>query len=591
MKKYLLTWYGITDLRAALGLETSEGPVLSALLAEEYTDVIILGYTNPEKEKQDNHILQQELLAWCQNADMDEILVNQAKGWRLVDVYSNISQGHELYSSWLSSKLEQLGKTIKGRVVSVHLKRLNDTEGIYKAVNKCLDTVASDEGEKSVTLYLSPGTPVMAFTWAFAALVNPALKTRVIASSDARIPPESITLPYQLLEQSNKKASKTVNHTEFDVIFHLFGEQRMPSVLGVLQFKSKKHIFVNSPKYPAGIMKQFIGDSEFMELSVNAFDPKKVEAKILEKIAKFPPDFRIGFNLTGGTKLMYAGALSALEKTKGTAFYFETKNHNMIFLNDFSVAETKPIENVETFINANTDGITISNGGLWNDDTARNNPQRRSLTFQLWESRNKISKLYFKLKEYNNEPGALFNVSKGNIQAELTSGNKARITIGAREFTFSDWADFAKYLSGGWLEEYSYLALEPFVATGQIKDLRIGLEVSYTDNYPTGSSLDFKDQLRQLTGETFQELDVVFTDGKQLFVVECKAGNVQSEHVMKLQNIVRYFGGNEARGILASAFPPYSKVTKKKIIEANNLSSIAGRNLPFALRDMVNSLR
>ena len=49
MKKYLLTWYGITDLRAAMGLEKSDGPVLGALRAGNYTDVCILAYTNKEK--------------------------------------------------------------------------------------------------------------------------------------------------------------------------------------------------------------------------------------------------------------------------------------------------------------------------------------------------------------------------------------------------------------------------------------------------------------------------------------------------------------------------------------------------------------
>ncbi len=48
MKKYLLTWHGLTDLRASFGLENT-GPVLSALLAEDYTDVVILGYTKNEK--------------------------------------------------------------------------------------------------------------------------------------------------------------------------------------------------------------------------------------------------------------------------------------------------------------------------------------------------------------------------------------------------------------------------------------------------------------------------------------------------------------------------------------------------------------
>ena len=51
MKKVLMTWYGITDLKASLGLEFNNGPILSALLAEEYTDILILGYTNKDKAK------------------------------------------------------------------------------------------------------------------------------------------------------------------------------------------------------------------------------------------------------------------------------------------------------------------------------------------------------------------------------------------------------------------------------------------------------------------------------------------------------------------------------------------------------------
>ena len=42
MKHYLLTWYGMTDLRAALSLEDTDGPVLSALRTGEYSDVVIL---------------------------------------------------------------------------------------------------------------------------------------------------------------------------------------------------------------------------------------------------------------------------------------------------------------------------------------------------------------------------------------------------------------------------------------------------------------------------------------------------------------------------------------------------------------------
>lgn len=43
----------MTDLRAALGLEDTEGPVLSALKTGNYFNVVILACTNPVKEQHD----------------------------------------------------------------------------------------------------------------------------------------------------------------------------------------------------------------------------------------------------------------------------------------------------------------------------------------------------------------------------------------------------------------------------------------------------------------------------------------------------------------------------------------------------------
>ena len=49
MKKILVTWYGITNLKASLGVEYRNGPIVSALLSGNYTDVLILGYTSKDK--------------------------------------------------------------------------------------------------------------------------------------------------------------------------------------------------------------------------------------------------------------------------------------------------------------------------------------------------------------------------------------------------------------------------------------------------------------------------------------------------------------------------------------------------------------
>ncbi len=50
MKKFLLTWYGITDFRASLGFENTDGPIAAALAAEAYSDVVILCYTRADND-------------------------------------------------------------------------------------------------------------------------------------------------------------------------------------------------------------------------------------------------------------------------------------------------------------------------------------------------------------------------------------------------------------------------------------------------------------------------------------------------------------------------------------------------------------
>jgi len=574
MKKYLMTWYGVTDFRASLGFEKTTGPVFGALLAEEYSDICLLGYTKPNDSTQTD-----SREKGCFSSKLSEIKNASSETspvvvWQFIDDFLNTEEAHEHFTQWLKKKLQELGKKTKVNFQPVCLQHLNDTEGIYEAATKSLDSVSSQEGEKLATLYLSPGTPVMAFTWAFAALRHPNLKKRLIASSLANKPPETIVLPDEWLEWHGKQVKRPAsNSEEYDIIFHLFGEQRIPSLLGVLQFSSKMHVFVNSKHFPAEVMRQFIGDSVFGEISVDPYDPENVRTTILDILAKAPSDVRVGFNLTGGTKLMYAGALAACRKINATPFYFNGQNDKVIFLNDFKTVGTKNVPSVETFINLNGDNLYVSKSGFWNERSGIDSANRQKLTFELWRARSKISKLYWELSGYN-ESFEPFNIRKGDISAKLTKDADAEICIGDKKFRFKGWKDFAQYLIGGWFEEYTYLRLKPFVDEGLITDLRIGLEVAIKEENSSKGSLK---QLRSLFGNPYQELDVVFTDGRRLYIVECKAGRlIKSDHIMKLQNIVRHFGGIEGRAILASCFPPDNKVVKKKIDDAYNIEPASG---------------
>ncbi|AJD46935.1 hypothetical protein S7S_02565 [Isoalcanivorax pacificus W11-5] len=579
MNKYLMTWYGITDFRASIGLEQTTGPVLGALLAEDYTDVVILGFTHPDKTANRKDGFQQKI----ENTDGSD----PAAAREIIDLFSNSVEAHNHFTQWLEKQLRDAGKKVNVHFHPVGLKHLNDTEGIYEAATQSLNTVAASEGEKLVTLYLSPGTPVMAFVWAFAALRHPTLKKRLIASSQPGRPPERIALPNEWLEWHGRQVRTTdAEPDQYDAIFHLFGEQRVPNLLGVIQFSSRKHIFVNSAQFPADVMKQFLGEAEYGEIAVDPYDPENVRTTILDLIAKMPADAKIGFNLTGGTKLMYAGALAACRKVNATPFYFNSRNNQVVYLNDFKTVETKLIPSVETFIQLNGNNLFISKAGHWADIPDIESPDRKNLTNELWQARSKISRLYRELSRYNDsfQP---FELHNGDIYAKLSKDKSAKISVGTKHFEFKDWPDFAQYLSGGWFEEYTFMKLQPLVDVGLIKDMRIGLEVSFKEDVADKSSSSFSAQLSSLFGDTYQELDITFTDGRRLYVIECKAGNVNSEHVMKLQNIVRYFGGIEGRAVLASCFYPKNKVVRKKIDDSKNLQLVSGNNLFRQLEEMI----
>lgn len=583
MKKYLMTWYGITDLRASLELEDTAGPVLAALLNEDYTDVVILGFTKTDNAPPEKA---EEIKQLRQNFSETKT-ISPGAATEFLRLFANTDEAHTHFCRWLDKRLQDADNRVVSQFHAVTLRHLNDTEGIYEAATRAMDAVAAEEGEKRVTLYLSPGTPVMAFVWAFASLRHPNLKKRLIASSRPEKPPEEILLPNEWMEWHGRQIrAEEPCADHYDAVFHLFGEQRIPNLLGVIQFPSRKHIFVYSENFPPDIMKPFLGEAEYGDTAVDPYDPESVRTRILDQAAQMPANSRIAFNLTGGTKLMYAGALAACRKINATPFYFNGRNYTVVNLNDFTTTATNPIPSVETFIRLNTNNLVISKPGHWNDIPGIQSPERKALTLELWNERRKITGLYRQLQDYNDNCNP-FELRKGNICAKLSRENIAEINIGNKHFAFEKWPDFARYLSGGWFEEYTFIKLQPLCEAGVIKDLRIGLEVSFKEPALASGMSGLGEQFSALFGDLYQELDIAFTDGRRLYIVECKAGNVISEHVMKLQNIIRYFGGVEGRALLVSCFTPSSNVVKKKISDSGNIQSLSGDSLSRELARIV----
>jgi len=579
MKNILLTWYGLTDLRASLGFGSTDGPIVGALVAESYSDVVILGHTRSDDDSCES-IKHKKTF----HAELAAIHTETKMGnWGAVDTFissfANTTAAHKHFLTWLEEKAASMGSGASIRFNSEKLRKLNDTEGIYACAMRALDLVEKEPGDKMVTLYLSPGTPVMAFIWAFAALNHPDLKKRLIASPVIGKPPEVIALPAEWLEQHVTKQEMFRASVDeaggFDVTFHLFGEQRMPALLSIRQFASAHHIFVNTKDYPAACMQAFLDSCGCYELPVNPWDDRAVYGKITELAKQFPDKTRIGINLTGGTKLMFAGALSAARALGAVPFYFDSRNRRVTFIDSLRREIIKPIDSIEPFLRVNSDGLDISDHCAMKDMS----PDRKLLTDTLWQYRGKIRRFYKELVNYSNDNELKpFEINEGEFYFSLNSAGAVAIKISNLDLAFEHWPDFAKYLSGGWFEEYVYLQCKPYEDSGLIRDMRINLKLNLKNPESEG------DVDHSASGMAYNELDITFTDGYSLYIVECKAGNVTQEQVMKLQNLVRIYGGVEGRGILACCVPPKSESIKKKIKDARLTLWQGTRSWPFPVQ-------
>ncbi len=554
MKHYLLTWYGITDLRAALGLEATDGPILSALKTGNFTDVVILAYSNPCKDQ--NAFTNDLSTQWekLRHEGLETRLkFPRDKAQLIVDAVSNTVAGHTLFTKWLKAELTTAGISCEIQIIHQELQHLNDAQGIYNAAASALKHALSDTSEKTLTSFVSPGTPVMAYTWALIARSQPQHKIAVIASSDPRKPPETIILPKDLL-MPMVAAPQTAKPSEYDAIIHLLGRERMPIYFAMLQFQAKEHIFITTQDYDnaASALSRLLPSSCNVKTVIiqDPFKPADTRRAIEKQVAKHPSTAKIAVNLTGGTKLMFSGALAACWESGIEPFYFEIHNHNVIFLRDGATVPFIGAKSVKDFFTVN--GFDVITQGQWNYRMTR-----LTGTNKLWEKRKTLGSLYqyADFRKYNIHWGCRrnppFNWKWSKSQATFDKNGNATLLLDNESISVPPCDDFGQYLGGGWLEEYVFSLLYPLKEKGLIHDLRIGVEVDYSG------------KVRHPNDPPNGEFDCAFTDGKRLWLVECKAGAVKQEHIQKLENNLKTYGGIAAKGILVSSFPIVSALVKR----------------------------
>lgn len=347
---------------------------------------------------------------------------------------------------------------------------------------------------------------------------------------------------------------------EFDYTFHLCGFQRLPAYWGIRQHKSSKHVLIASEAVDVDIYNLFVHPFDVKVVRVDPFNPRKICDSMLEFISTLPADSRLAFNLTAGTKLMFQAMMDVWKAAGGYAYYFTTDTYSEMDLSSYKlVRPIVAINSVETFLRLNTLDCKVTEKGRWSDDPGRNDQERTRLREFLCKKAKDLRYLYKLLSPYIDEIGTDFSVrdnGRTNIEVTLYKNANAVVIAGNEMFSFKFFPDIAKYVCGGWLEEWVFQELRPLLKEGLIHDLRINTVISFRD---------CDDRYKSIT--PYNEFDLLFTDGTRLYIVECKAGTVKSEYVVKLQNLVRNLGGRIGQGILVSPFRPYSSA-RKRLAEA-----------------------
>lgn len=353
-----------------------------------------------------------------------------------------------------------------------------------------------------------------------------------------------------------KKKDGPMQELTFDHVFHLAGDQVIPNYMGVTLCEAKHHHLVvtdkTAPKLGdlrAGLSKD-IG-SRISPVHVSATDYSAIYAVLRETVSRLPHDAKIGFNITGGTKPMSVAALDICREYKSMPFYIDTQDRQIrVFSEPFlQLALPAVFESVDQFLVLA--GYQVKQSGYRPD--ALLTPSRRRLLKEFWKNRNGVRQSIQKFAEATNkqcrdqrQPPDVFRQALDDLKAFSASRSGSQYLMEYWHGEFRDcetkWQDAAVFAAGCWLEEWLMLQFHDANRSDVYRDIQQGLHLSVRADVRKERDI--------------QDIDLVFTDGYTLTLVECKCGKYDQEKVQKLENLRMSLGGSFGRGILAAINPP-----------------------------------
>ncbi|GAA8521637.1 hypothetical protein HpDR58_15150 [Helicobacter pylori] len=180
-----------------------------------------------------------------------------------------------------------------------------------------------------------------------------------------------------------------------------------------------------------------------------------------------------------------------------------------------------------------------------------------ALSNLLYEHRSRIIPLYQRINNSYSKDKTI-KICDNNLKL-LYKDHQVCVNIDGKEMKLKyseNEDDFRKYIIGGWFEEYIYFELLDLLDKQVIYDLRLNMRLSVE------SMTDAQRNERPI----YAELDMAFSDGKNLYIIECKSGGLKDKGVLaNLSTNAQIFGGANAKCILISSDDHLGQNIQEKI--------------------------
>lgn len=385
---------------------------------------------------------------------------------------------------------------------------------------------------------------------------------------------------------------------KYDVHFCLVSAQAAPNFFPIFdkQFKPQEVVLFISNKMKSKaehLEKLFLSKNiKVKKVDLNdVFDFSNMENEFIEQLEQYE-DRNIALNVTGGTKLMAMAAQNAFVLAGKPIFYIDTDENRIVFITKDEQKNTIPDQTMDIKISVN-EYLAGYGATVLNSSDPRGNRQWMDIARDFISNMDKYAKLIPSLNRHA-------SIAEGQKFLSQYTKNNPRTQELDDLFTELDYKRLVDYdgkninfrnkqannfLSGGWLEDYTYLELEDIT---KIQDLRCNLEV-VNDKYDQSKVMYAKTNIGNNN-----EFDIVFLAKNKLHIIECKTqqmtkqAGVKAEDILYKLETLKDYGGLMTKKCLVTYFKvPDSVLNRAKSLNIKIIQEADLKRLKSQIQDWI----